>query len=161
MTIYITDITFQFSCLHHWEACSIGIGNSIVSWLTKTEKIDICHMWEGPDYHCCMRSGDVVEKRSYLVSCHPHHWPWKGWDFSPVMLCETTTRNAMWAPNPIPHQRRERGRGLGSFLHAHHSCSPLEPGTVGKGRARSRNHYKTIYHHEIIIQFITAIRHNK
>ena len=56
-----------------------------------------------------------------------------------AMLCEAATRNAVWAPNPVPHQRRGRGRGLEPFLYAHPSCPTLEPITVGTGRARSRN----------------------
>ena len=56
-----------------------------------------------------------------------------------AMLCEAASRNAVQAPNPIAHQRRGRGRCLGSFLYAHPSCPTLEPISVGMGRAKSRN----------------------
>ena len=59
-----------------------------------------------------------------------------------ALLCEAATRNAARAPNPIPHQRRGRGRGLQTLLHSHSLYPTLElvtAGTVGMGRARSRN----------------------
>ena len=54
-----------------------------------------------------------------------------------ALLCEATMRNAVRAPNSISHQRRGRGRGFGSLLHAHPLYPTLEP--VGMGRARSRD----------------------
>ena len=59
-----------------------------------------------------------------------------------ALLCKAATRNAVWAPNPVSHQRRGRGRGLGPFLDAHTSYPtilPVTAGTIGMGRARSRN----------------------
>ena len=91
-----------------------------------------------------MRGGDMVEKRGYLVPCHPIIS--YGRAETLALLCEAANRNAVWAPNSIPLPRRGRGRGLGSLLpqeqgvgsllHAH---PQLEPGTVGMARARSRN----------------------
>ena len=50
-----------------------------------------------------------------------------------ALLCKAVTWNAVRAPNPIPHQRRGRGRGLGALLHDH----PYNPsGAIGMGRTR-------------------------
>ena len=49
------------------------------------------------------------------------------------------TRNVMGAPNPIPHQKRGRERGLESLPLAHPTLEPTNAGTMGMGRARGRN----------------------
>ena len=55
-----------------------------------------------------------------------------------ALLMEAMTRNAAWTPNPVPCQRRERGRGLAS-LFPPYTNPQFGLSTAGIGRARSRN----------------------
>ena len=89
-------------------------------------------MWEEPGAHGCMatnqmkvemqlRRGGIWSPVTPIISC--------GRAETLALLCEAATKNAVQAPNPVPHQRRERG--LGFFLHAHPSCPPLYPVLLG------------------------------
>ena len=55
-----------------------------------------------------------------------------------ALLMEAATRNAVWAPNQTPYQRRGKGRGLGS-LFPPHANPQFGLSLAGMGRARSRN----------------------
>ena len=103
-------------------------------------------MWEGPGGSMLYvlqtrQEAEIRLRRRGIwspISVTPDH----GRAVTLALLCKAATRNAVRAHNPIPHQRRGRGRGLSSLLHDHPSNPSLEPitvGTIGMGRARSRD----------------------
>ena len=98
-------------------------------------------MWEGGLIAVCQQTRQEAEMQLQMGGIWTPSLvtPGKGRTVTLALLCEAATRHAAKVPNPIPHHRRRRGRGLGFPLHSCPSYPTLEPVIIGMGRSRSRN----------------------
>ena len=86
---------------------------------------------KGQGAHTCigtnqMPGGDVTDGRGIWSLANPVVGC--GRDETLALLRQAANRNDVWAPNPIPCQRRGGGRGLGSLLPANPSSKSSESG---------------------------------